>query len=392
MVYQPEGAVQNFISTLCKATFPYLSHFTYKFHVERARVAGLHIEDIYEHKFFKENYIHWHLYAQYFHPTTLLERVREISFYRKHAVLFKGFEVPDWAQTHKRDNYDVDIYSRMAWDNAQRDLESEWTPMQYSGDRLDPNALQWLRHEQWGQGHSSKLFYNEVPNPTWYRQGSSFTTKDLDKNVYSFTFGDQNNQHVFGFDTTTPEGRKALAEEVANWKQMTPEIFEGIEINEELDLKPMQSQEPHYQRVWNHYRQFQFRTRVAYLIENGDLDQEDVTRAQQFFDSNGLPSATLFAAAKRGLLGDVSQEPSFESFKKIMKLLSLDKVEIRSNTSQPVEEQFWDQFDQIFDLKDEDMHRYLPLFVTDARDQAKIEALDDGSFHLDSRETTTRLL
>ena len=54
-------------------------------------------ETVEEQKFFREAYVNWHVYAQYFHPTTLLERVRNVNAYRKHNVLFKGFSMPDWA-------------------------------------------------------------------------------------------------------------------------------------------------------------------------------------------------------------------------------------------------------------------------------------------------------
>ena len=39
-----------------------------------------------------------HVYAQYFHPETILERVRDTSFYRRPRTIYKGFRVPDWAQ------------------------------------------------------------------------------------------------------------------------------------------------------------------------------------------------------------------------------------------------------------------------------------------------------
>merc|ERR1711990_295347 len=71
---------------------------TYRFHVEKAREGGFRIEDVYHNKFHKEPYIMHHLYAQYFHPTTLLERIRDVRFYRQPRTLFKGFTVPDWAK------------------------------------------------------------------------------------------------------------------------------------------------------------------------------------------------------------------------------------------------------------------------------------------------------
>ena len=102
-----------------------------------------------------------HIYAQYFHPHTLLERVREVRFFRQPRTLFKGFTVPDWATAEQKRGWEFDAYSRQAWENAMHDFRSEWTPMQFAGDRQEPNVLQWFRLEQYGKGFSSRLFYNE---------------------------------------------------------------------------------------------------------------------------------------------------------------------------------------------------------------------------------------
>lgn len=47
----------------------------------------------------------YHVYAQYFHPETLLERVRDVQFYRKTRTLYKGFKVPEWAQADKMNGW-----------------------------------------------------------------------------------------------------------------------------------------------------------------------------------------------------------------------------------------------------------------------------------------------
>ena len=87
--------------------------------------------------------------------------------------------------------------------------------MQFSGERLEPNPLQWFRLEQWGKGTSSRLFYNEVPNPTWFRYGGHLDNPD--RTLYSFKDADQEQQLMFGVDTTTPEGRDHFKKE---WEQM----------------------------------------------------------------------------------------------------------------------------------------------------------------------------
>jgi len=116
-----------------------------------------------------------HIYAQYFHPETLLERVRAVRFYRQPRTIFKGFKVPDWATAKEQHGWEVDAYSRQAWENAMQDMYSEWTPTPFAGERQEPNPLQWLRMEQWGSGYGSRLFYNEVPKlegvKSWWSHG-----------------------------------------------------------------------------------------------------------------------------------------------------------------------------------------------------------------------------
>jgi hypothetical protein len=120
-----------------------------------------------------------------FHPNTLLERVRNVVFFRRPRTLFKGFTVPDWAQSQTGEGgFDVDTHSRAAWSNAMSDLHSEWTPVQFEGQRLEPNPLQAFRVENIFGGFSSKLFYNEVPNPQWIRHGGHLDNRD--RSLYSF--------------------------------------------------------------------------------------------------------------------------------------------------------------------------------------------------------------
>jgi len=115
LVFNPRSNMERNISKLLRAVHPYLSFITYRFHVEKCREAGklpllppqapyliyyyigMRVEDFYNQKFWKEPYVQFHIYGQYFHPHTLLERVRDVNFYRRPRTLFKGFRVPDWA-------------------------------------------------------------------------------------------------------------------------------------------------------------------------------------------------------------------------------------------------------------------------------------------------------
>ena len=95
------------------------------------------------------------------------------------------------------------------------DLKAEWTPTQFGGQRLEPNPLSALRFEYWGGGFSSRLFFNEVPQERWLRDGGHLDNKD--KYIYSFKHGDQDEPFLFGIDTTTEEGRAEFKKE---WDSM----------------------------------------------------------------------------------------------------------------------------------------------------------------------------
>ena len=74
-----------------------------------------------------------------------------------------------------------------------------------------------------------------------------------------------------------------------------------------------------------------------------------------------------------------------------MEALGLSKVEISSKTAQTYEDQFWDQFDVIFELSEEGLQREIPAFITDPSNKAKVEALISGRKYAAVPETTQKL-
>lgn len=374
LMYKPRNQFENVVGRVLHGFLPVLSYFSYRFHVEKARVGGFRLEDVYHQKFFREPYITWHVYAQNFHPWTLNERVRNVAFYRKVNTIFKGFSVPEWAQDHRRDGWDLDVYSRQAWDNAMKDFNSEWTPMPWGGERLDPNIINWFRIEQIGKGFSSRLFYNETPEPSWHRHGGHLDEKD--KTLYSFKYGDQEHDDIFGFDVSTEEGRKGIKAEIQRWKTMTPEIAEAFgypEHDDEFENVKYISEEPHFQRALTHYRAYALQKRIERAIETGDLSQHDVDHSRSFFDEKGLPSASLLSMGNKGLFGE--EDEGFESFSKVLSAIGLGDFEFNTSTPEPLEAQLLRFIDSVIDLKEKDLNKVLPLIVSDPRERAKIEAL-----------------
>lgn len=189
MMFHPKNRTEEFVSRTLRFIHPYLFYVTLRFHAEKAREGGFRIEDVYENKFHKEAYIMNHVYAQYFHPDTLLERVRDVAFYRRPRTIFKGFTVPDWARPKEKHGWEIDVHSREAWENAMTDMKADWTPEPWSGQRLGPNPLQAIRSEFVGQGFGSRLFYNEVPRLGWWRNnGHVFENPEDEKERFKRLF------------------------------------------------------------------------------------------------------------------------------------------------------------------------------------------------------------
>jgi len=123
----------------------------------------------------------------------------------------------------------------------------EATPMAYWGEqRLEPNPLQWLRLEQFGKGMSSRLYYNEVPKPMWWRHGGHLHEDTKNELLYSFTHANQDSNLVFGMDTTTEEGRAAFKKEWDAISELTPEIIKKDQIRYPHEIAKPVSNEAHF--------------------------------------------------------------------------------------------------------------------------------------------------
>lgn len=179
-------------------------------------------------------------------------------------------------------------------------MNSEWTPMQFTGERLEPNILNWFRLEQWGKGNSSRLFYNEVPKPTWFRYGGHLD--DAEKQLHSFTHADQEHKFAFGIDTTTSEGREQFKKEWETACQLVPELIAKEDIVYPHEHQRFISEEPHFRRVWQHYREHTFKLRFAYLIQEGKISESDAAAFRNFVDFNGGASFNTYIYTNLGLL------------------------------------------------------------------------------------------
>jgi hypothetical protein len=366
---------------------PYLAFVTYRFHVEKAREIGIRIEDFYCNKFHKEPYVMHHVYAQNFHPESLLERVRDVSFYRRPRTLFKGFKVPDWATSENRNGWQVDAYSRQAWDNAMADFNSEWTPMQFWGERQEPNIIEWFRLEQFGKGSSSRLFYNEVPHPTWLRHNGHLDNPE--EVLYSFTNGDQDQQIIFGIDTTTEEGRLQFKEEYETLHELCPEIIRMEDFQYPHEMGKWVSNEPHFQRIWQYYREHTLKFAVQDAVAEGKITESDAATFAKFVGTKSNMTVAQYVLAKQGLRPDLAQDESFLTTDKVLNAIGMTQIPLSNLTAEPYETQFWNNFDGQFNLTEIQMREELPYFITDPTNRMKVEAIMNGrsDAHLETEET-----
>lgn len=390
IIFNPRNKVEQKVGEVMRFFHPYLAFITYRFHVEKAREIGIRIDDFYMLKFHKEPYIMNHIYAQYFHPETLLERIRDVSFYRRPRTLFKGFRVPDWATAEKTHGWQHDAYSRTAWENAMAEFNSESTPMPFFGERQEPNPLQWFRLEQAGKGNSSRLYYNEVPKPWWNRHNGHLDNPE--ETLYSFTNADQEQQLTFGIDTTTEEGRIAYKKEYDALCEMVPEMIKQEDFQYPHEMSRFVSQEPHFQRLWKYYRGEHLTNLIDDAVSKGQVTDSDAAETKKFLGTRHHMSVNAYVMQKGGLRHDLAEDEGYLATDRVMRALGLDAIECGKHTAQTFEDQFWTTFDEHQSLSEVEMRKMMPLLVSDSQTRMRIESQAAHSEALLEAEETTEQL
>lgn len=75
---------------------------------------------------------------------------------------------------------------------------------------------------------------------------------------------------------------------------------------------------------------------------------------------------------------DLSNNEGFQATKRVFEALQLNEIPIDTNSSEPPEQQFWRAIDYVFELTEEGLKEEMPYFVTDPRQQDKVNALLEG--------------
>ena len=269
------------------------------------------------------------------------------------------------------------------------DFNAEATPMPFFGERQEPNPLEWFRLEQFGKGMSSRLFYNEVPEPMWIRHQGHINNKD--EELYSFTNANQDTPLLFGMDTTTPEGRELFEKEYYALAEMAPEIVKKDEIVYPHMIQDQINEEPHFQRLWRTYQCFTLKEKAKAAVENGTLSSEDMVAAGKFLGAKGSQmSVAGYAYAKAGVRPALQQDEGFLAADRVMTAIGME-MPINLNSAMDPEMQFWSNVDSTFHLSEEGMKKDLAIMITDPSNRMKVEAIMEGRAGYLEEESTKEL-
>lgn len=269
------------------------------------------------------------------------------------------------------------------------DFNAEATPMPFFGERQEPNPLEWFRLEQFGKGMSSRLFYNEVPEPMWFRHQGHINNKD--EELYSFTNANQDTPLLFGMDTTTPEGRELFEKEYYALAEMAPEIVKKDEIIYPHMIQAQVNEEPHFQRLWRTYQTFTLKEKAKAAVDAGTISGEDMVAAGKFLGAKGSQmTVTSYVYAKAGLRPAMLEDPGYLAADRVMKAIGMD-VEIDLLTAEDPESQFWGAVSGTFGLSEVGMKENLAIMITDPSNRMKVEAIMEGRAGYLEEESTKEL-
>jgi len=199
--------------------------------------------------------------------------------------------------------------------------------------------------------------------------------REQHRKLHSFTHANQDQDINFGIDTTTQEGRDAFKAEWDTLAELAPELVKKEDLVFPHEQPPRLSTEPHFQRVWQHFREHSFNLTFAALADSGEIDQADADAFSKFVGLHNTPCFNLWIMAKQGKFDHLKDDEGFQATMRVMSAMGMDAVEFNDKSAQPYEEQFWAQFDGIYELTEAKMKQDLPLFVTDPSNQAKVEAI-----------------
>ena len=105
-----------------------------------------------------------------------------------------------------------------------------------------------------------------------------------------------------------------------------------------------------------------------------------------------MPSVSAYILGKYFTGNKLDENEGFQSTVRVFEAMQLDVIKIDFNNSETPEDQFWKALDFIFDLSEEGLQEELPYFVTDPREQDKVNAILEGRLQDALNQETSRQL
>jgi len=131
---------------------------------------------------------------------------------------------------------------------------------------------------------------------------------------------------IFGVDSTTPEGKELFKKEWDSLCEMAPELFSKDDIVYPHEALKTITEEPHFRRVWDLYRQHIVQLKFSTIVEAGEVTEEEANEANKFLDLKGITSLNLFIYIQLGKLQGFEGHAGYEATKKILDKIGLNGI------------------------------------------------------------------
>jgi len=114
------------------------------------------------------------------------------------------------------------------------------------------------------------------------------------------------------------------------------------------------------------------------MVQEGQISESDANAFTSFVNLKNMPSMNIYILGRLGKLQHLEDDAGYNATVKVLESMGLGAVQFDRKTAMPFEEQFWKQYDAVFELNEDEMMEELPLFTADPTDKAKLESLIDN--------------
>jgi hypothetical protein len=152
--------------------------------------------------------------------------------------------------------------------------------------------------------------------------------------------------------------------------------------------------EPHYQRVWKYYREYNLKRAIEAGVEQSQFSKQDAEATLKFIKQGKQFSFKDYAMTKMGRRPDLQNSEAYLATERVFKAIGLTQLDLDDKSAQPYYLQFEAICDNVLSLTAEGLKEQLPILVTDEANRKKVEAIleKEGAAQVGSAEETQKLL